>query len=300
MKLLVLGGNGQVGWELRRSLAPLGEVVALSRNEADLEDAPGLRRAVLAVEPGIIVNAAAYTAVDKAESEPARADRINHLAAGELGAMAAELGAWLIHYSTDYVFDGTKPTAYTETDEPAPQGAYARSKHDGERAIAASGARHLIFRTSWVHSARGGNFLRTILRLAAERDELRVVADQYGAPTSAELIADVTAHAVAAIARNAAPAPGIYHLAAAGETSWHGLAQFVLEEAAGAGARLRVAASGVTAIITADYPAAAPRPANSRLDTTKLRNALGIVLPDWREGARRTVCELLGTASIDA
>ncbi|MBN9307625.1 MAG: dTDP-4-dehydrorhamnose reductase [Devosia sp. 67-54] len=293
MRLLVLGKSGQVGWELQRALLPLGDVVALGHTEADFEDAAQLRRAVQDAAPDIIVNASAYTAVDKAESEPDRADRINHRAVGELAELAAARDAWLIHYSTDYVFDGRKPLPYVETDAVGPAGVYGRSKLDGERAVAASGARALVLRTSWVHAGRGHNFIRTMLRLARERDSLRVVDDQIGAPTSAALIADVTAHAIAAVARGEPPAPGLYHLAAAGETSWHGLACFVVDEALRRGATLTTAPERIVAIPTSQYPTPARRPANSRLDTSKLRTALGISLPDWRVPAARSVQELL-------
>ncbi len=293
MRLLVLGKSGQVGWELQRALLPLGEVIALGRAEADLEDGAGLRRAVLQASADIVVNASAYTAVDKAESEPDRADRINHRAVAELAELAAGRGTWLVHYSTDYVFNGEKPLPYVETDPVGPAGAYGRSKLAGERAVAASGANALIFRTSWIHAGRGHNFIRTMLRLARDRDGLRVVADQIGAPTSAALVADVTAHAIAAIARGAAPAPGLYHLAAAGETSWHGLACFAVEEALRRGAELQTAPERIEPIPTSQYPTPARRPANSRLDTGKLRAALGLTLPDWRVPAARSVEELL-------
>ncbi len=293
MRVLILGKTGQVGGELQRALAPLGEIVALGRDKADLEDAATLRAAVAGASPDVIVNAAAYTAVDKAESEVARAERINHWAVGELGEIAAQTGAWVIHYSTDYVFDGNKGAPYVETDATDPQGVYGRSKRDGETALAASGAPHLILRTSWVHAGRGQNFVRTMLRLAAERPQLRVVADQIGAPTSAALIAEVTADAVARIGRGAPIAAGIYHLTAAGETSWHGLAQLAIAEAERLGAPLIAHAGDVVAIGTADYPTPAKRPANSRLDAGKLRAALGISLPDWQSGVRQTVAQLL-------
>lgn len=286
MRLLLLGKNGQIGWELQRSLSPLGEVIALGRADADLADAAQLRDAVTTAAPDVIVNAAAYTAVDQAESEPDRADRVNHRAVAELAQLAAKRGALLVHYSTDYVFDGRKSGAYVETDTPAPKNVYGRTKLASEEAIAASGARHLVFRTSWVHAGRGSNFIRTILRLAAERDTLRVVADQIGAPTSAALIADTTAQAIAANL-----ASGTYHLTAAGETSWHGLAQFAIATARGAGVPIK--ASTIEPITTADYPTAAARPANSRLDTTKLCTALGVTLPDWRDGARQSVLQLM-------
>ena len=292
MRLLLLGKNGQVGWELQRSLAPLGEVMALGREEADLADAASLRAAVATAAPDVIVNAAAYTAVDKAESEPERADRINHRAVAELAALAAARDALLVHYSTDYVFDGRKAGPYVESDPTGPLGVYGQTKLAGEAAVTASGARALVFRTSWVHAGRGGNFIRTMLRLAGERDSLRVVADQIGAPTSAALIADITAQAI-----GAALAPGVYHLTAAGETSWHGLAQFVIAEALAAGVPLRARPETVTAITTAEYPTPAARPANSRLDTAKLRRALGIALPDWREGARRSVLQSIERAA---
>ena len=293
MRVLILGKTGQVGWELQRALAPLGEVVALGRDEADLEDAAKLSAAVVNASPDVIVNAAAYTAVDKAESEVARADRINHRAVGELGEIAAQRGAWVIQYSTDYVFNGDRPGAYAETEATDPQGVYGRSKRDGETALAASGAPHLILRTSWVHAGRGQNFVRTMLRLAAERPQLRVVADQIGAPTSAALIAEVTADAVARIGRGAPIEGGIYHLTAAGETSWHGLAQEAIAEAERLGAPLMAHAGDVVAITTADYPTPAKRPVNSRLDTRKLRAALGTSLPDWQSGVRQTVAQLL-------
>jgi dTDP-4-dehydrorhamnose reductase len=293
MRLLILGKSGQVGAELQRSLAPLGEVVALGRAEADLEDPGQLKRSVLDASPDVLVNASAYTAVDKAESEPEQANRINCQAVAELAEIAARRGTWLIHYSTDYVFDGTKNAPYVETDATHPASVYGRTKLAGETAVLASAAKALVFRTSWVHAAHGHNFIRTMLRLAAERDSLRVVDDQIGAPTSAALIADVTAAAIGSIARGAAPEPGIYHLTAAGATTWHGLAQFVIGTALSDGATLKVTPDKVAPIPTSAYPTPAARPANSRLDTTKLRTALGLSLPDWTEGARRTVRELL-------
>ena len=294
MRILVLGKTGQVGWELQRALSTLGEVIALGRDKADFEQVAQLKSAVSNASPDVIVNATAYTAVDQAESEPDRADRVNHRAAADLAELAARRGAWLVHYSTDYVFDGRKSTAYAETDETAPQSVYGRTKRDGETAVLDSKANALILRTSWVHAGRGQNFVRTILRLASEREELRVVADQVGAPTGAELIADVTAHAVAAITRGTPIAAGIYHLAAAGETTWHGLAQFAVAEARQLGAPLKMTPEGILPINTADYPTAAVRPANSRLDTRKLRKALGTTLPDWRVHASRSVAQLLG------
>ena len=238
--------------------------------------------------------AAGYTAVDKAESEPERADRINRGAVEALAGWAAASNCWLVHYSTDYVFDGRKTSPYVETDEAAPQSAYGRSKSAGEDAVLASGCRHLIFRTSWVHSARGINFVRTILRLASQQDELRVVTDQCGAPTGAELVADVTAMAIAAIARRDDPlASGIYHVAAAGRTTWHEFARFIVSEAIERGAMLRATEDAIVPIASSEYRTAAKRPANSALDTGKLRAALGIDLPDWTISARRSIAQLL-------
>lgn len=294
MKILLFGRNGQVGWELERTLAPLGEVIALDRGAADFARPETLPPIVADVSPDVVVNAVAYTAVDRAESEPELARTINTRSVEAL-AMAARRGSALfVHYSTDYVFDGAKPAAYDEDDPPMPRSVYGVTKREGELAIAASGCRHFIFRTSWVHAGRGRNFIRTVLRLAAERDALRVVADQRGAPTSAALIASVTAAALGAAV--AAPG-GMYHLAAAGETTWHGLARYVLEVAQQHGAALRAGPEAVAAISTEDYPTPAARPANSRLDTTKLQRALGIELPDWRMGARQSVELLLAESS---
>lgn len=293
MNILLLGKDGQVGWELQRSLALLGEVHACGREQADLTDLDGLRRLVRRLRPDAIVNAAAYTAVDRAESEPDLARRINAEAPAVLAEEAARAGAWLVHYSTDYVFDGNKSGAYAETDPPAPINAYGRGKRAGEEAILASGCRHLIFRASWVYGAHGANFPKTILRLAAERRELKVVADQFGAPTGAELIADVTAHALRAVLGGAEVPSGVYHLAAAGETSWHAYARFVVATAIESGAILATAPDAVLPISSAEYPGAARRPLNSRLDTGKLRRTFGLVLPGWHEPVRRVVAEVL-------
>ena len=295
MKILLLGKNGQVGWELQRALAPLGTLVALDREGADgirgdLEDLEGLKHCVRTLAPHVIVNAAAYTAVDKAETDAARAHRINAEAVGVLAAAAAGCGALLVHYSTDYVFDGSGDRPWREDAPTAPLSVYGRSKLAGEEAIAASGCAHLVFRTSWVHAARGGNFARTMLRLAGERERLTVIADQIGAPTGAELIADVTAHAIRAT-RADASLGGTYHLVADGETSWHGYAQFVVEEARRLGVALKVAE--ITPIASADYPTAAVRPLNSRLDTRRLRTRFGLNLPDWRDGVARMLREIL-------
>ena len=295
MKILLLGKNGQVGWELQRSLAPLGTVVALDRGGADglrgdLEDLEGIDRTVRRLAPDVIVNAAAYTAVDKAETDIERAQRINAEAPGVLAGAAAAVGALLVHYSTDYVFDGSGDTPWREDAPTAPLSVYGRTKLAGEEAIRAAGCRHLILRTSWVYAARGGNFARTMLRLAAERERLTVIADQHGAPTGAELIADVSAHAIRA-ERADRGMGGTYHLAAGGETSWHGYAGFVIEQARELGAALKV--GEIAPIGTRDYPTAAARPLNSRLDTGRLRDRLELALPDWRDGVARMLREIL-------
>ncbi|MDI6748801.1 MAG: dTDP-4-dehydrorhamnose reductase [Rhodocyclaceae bacterium] len=298
MKILLTGKNGQVGFELQRALAPLAEIVAVGHAECDLAQPDALRRLIREVAPQIIVNAAAYTAVDKAESEPALAQAINADAPGLMGEEAKRLDALIVHYSTDYVFDGRKAGAYTEDDAPNPLNVYGRSKLAGERALIASGARHLIFRTSWVFGAHGGNFVKTILRLAAERDTLRVVADQFGAPTSAALIADVTTQILGQYVRACRPASadfafGLYHLVAAGRTSWHEYAQEIVRAALAAGRPLRLRPEDVQAIATADYPLPAKRPANSCLDTSKLRKTFGLVLPDWRQGLHHVLAQII-------
>ena len=280
MNILLTGRNGQVGWELARALLPLGRVHAFGHAELDLADAAAVRRKLDELRPDVIVNAAAYTAVDKAESEPEQANAVNAAAPALLAQEAASRGALLIHYSTDYVYDGAKAAPYAESDPTAPLGAYGRSKLAGEEGIRASGCDHLIFRTSWVYAARGANFLRTILRLAAEREELRIVADQVGAPTWARLIAEATAHALRQALQERSGgkfASGIFHLTAAGETSWHGFAAAIV--AGRSGLRVRQ----VTPIRTADYPTPAQRPANSRLATGAFRARFGLVLPDWRD-----------------
>jgi dTDP-4-dehydrorhamnose reductase len=269
LKVLLTGANGQVGWELRKTLAPLGEVAAFGHAELDLFDTAGLRVAMRAANPDVIVNAAAYTAVDKAESERDAAFAVNALAPGILAEEARKSGALLVHYSTDYVFDGEKPAPYVEEDAPNPLNVYGASKLAGERAIAASGCRHLILRTSWVYGPRGGNFMRTMLRLARERRELRVVDDQVGAPTSSLAIARATAQVLRPGAH------GTYHLSAAGHTSWCGFARAILARAG--------IATPVTAIRTAEYPTPARRPRNSRLDCARLRADFGLTLAPWEE-----------------
>lgn len=295
MKILLFGKGGQVGWELQRSLAPLGELVALEFDSTDycgdFTNLTGLAETVRQVKPDVIVNAAAHTAVDKAESEPELVRTINALAPGILADEAEKLGAWLIHYSTDYVFDGSGTTPWKETDGTGPLGVYGRTKRDGELAVARC-TRHLVFRTSWVFAARGANFIKTMLRLAKERHELKVIADQIGAPTGAELLADVTAHAIRTVQARPDLA-GLYHLAAAGETSWHGYAQFVIERALALGETLTAGPADILPITTAEYPTPAKRPANSRLDTTKLKTAFGLRLPDWRIAVSRTLDEVL-------
>jgi dTDP-4-dehydrorhamnose reductase len=293
MKILLLGCNGQVGWELQRSLAPLGEVVACDIDTplaADFAAPESLRGVVAQVQPQVIVNAAAHTAVDKAENEPDLARALNATAPGVLAQEAARTNALLVHYSTDYVFDGSGTAPRDESAPTGPLSVYGRTKLEGEQAIAASGCKHLVLRTSWVYAARGGNFAKTMLKLAAERDELKVISDQVGAPTGAELLADVTAHAVPRLLREPALS-GLYHCVAGGETSWHGYAQFVIEHARAAGQPVKVAAGAVRAIATSEYPTPAQRPLNSRLVTRKLREAFGLHLPHWQAGVRRMLSE---------
>lgn len=299
MKILLLGKNGQVGWELQRALAPLGEVIALDRQGSgslcgDLNNLDGLAVTVRSLAPDVIVNAAAYTAVDRAESEPELAARINAEAPGVLAREAAKLGAWLIHYSTDYVFDGSGQAQWHEDAPTGPLSVYGRTKLNGELAIQASGASAVVLRTSWVYAARGHNFAKTMLRLAAERDVLNVVADQFGAPTGAELIADVTAHVLRQIfsAQDASHLAGTYHLAAAGETSWHGYAQFVLAQASRNGVALKVSAERVGAISSEAYPVPAPRPRNSRLALAKLEETFNLKMPLWQQGVQRMLDEI--------
>jgi dTDP-4-dehydrorhamnose reductase len=293
MKILLLGKNGQVGWELQRALAPLGELVVLDRHSrdhcGDLSDLDGLRQTLQTLKPDVIVNAAAYTAVDKAEVEHDAAMLINALAPQVMAQEAHRGGALLVHFSTDYVFDGSGVQPWAEDAEVAPVNFYGQSKVAGEQAILASGCQHLIFRTSWVYAARGNNFAKTMLRLAAERDTLSVIADQHGVPTSAELLADVTAHAITRTLR--APAlSGLYHLVPGGETSWHAYAQWVIEFARAQGKPVR--ATTVTAIPTSAYPTPAARPLNSRLSNQKLQQAFGLHLPHWQGGVERMLTEL--------
>ena len=297
MKILLLGKNGQVGWELQRSLSALGELVALDRHGAaglsgDLSQPDALAATVRAVRPDVIVNAAAHTAVDKAESEPELATLLNATAPGVLAREAAALGAWLIHYSTDYVFDGSGDQPRTEQATTAPLSVYGRTKLEGEEQIRQSGCRHLVFRTSWVYGARGGNFAKTMLRLAAERDRLTVIGDQIGAPTGADLIADVTAHALRDAARRD-DVGGTYHLVAGGETSWHGYACHVIEWARARGRPVKVAPEAIERVPTTAFPTPAARPRNSRLATQKLQQTFGLALPAWQVGVDRLLAELM-------
>ncbi|WP_374407560.1 dTDP-4-dehydrorhamnose reductase [Hydrogenophaga sp.] len=295
MKILLTGRNGQVGFELQRALAPLGQVHAIDSGDCNLADADALRALVRKLQPQVIVNPAAYTAVDRAESDVQQAMAVNAVAPGVLGEEAERLGASVIHYSTDYVFDGSKAAPYVESDATAPLGAYGQSKLDGERALAQATARHLILRTSWVVGAHGANFAKTMLRLAAERDELRVVSDQLGAPTSAALIADVTAHLVRQLQRpTSGPFPyGLYHATAGGETNWCEYARFVIGYALRTGHVLRVTPNDVHPIRSDEYPTAARRPANSRLDTTLFRSTFGLELPHWQEGLGHVLQQIL-------
>ena len=296
MKIVLLGPDGQVGWELQRALAPLGEVVALPRLApgstlcGDLAQPERLVASLRSLQPTVLVNAAAYTAVDKAESQPALAHTVNALAVGAVARLMAELGGWLVHYSSDYVFDGSGSQPRDESAPTGPLNIYGQTKLDGENLVRASGCQHLILRTSWVHAARGGNFARTMLRLAAERDRLTVIDDQIGAPTGAELLADVSAHALRRVllqtSRDAAVS-GTYHVVAAGEVSWHGYARHVIGWAQQRGLALKCGPEAVLPIATSDYPTPARRPLNSRLATGKLRSTFDLTLPDWQTGVDR-------------
>ena len=304
MRILLLGKNGQVGWELQRSLAPLGEVVALDRYGAahpgqpgvwlvgDLADPAGLARTVETLRPQVIVNAAAHTAVDRAESEPDLARLLNAEAPGALARAAQAVGAWLVHYSTDYVFDGSGHQPWREDDTTGPINTYGRSKLQGEEAVRSQCERHLVLRTSWVYAARGGNFAKTMLRLARERERLTVIDDQFGAPTGAELIADVTAHAIRHVLRTG-EGQGTYHLAAAGVTTWHGYASHVIDTARRLQAEGGWQVNEVAPVPTSAFPTPARRPHNSRLDTRRLRDTFGLTLPPWQQGVERMLAEIL-------
>ncbi|MFF7058830.1 dTDP-4-dehydrorhamnose reductase [Achromobacter spanius] len=291
MKILLLGKNGQIGRELRHALPSLGEVVSLGREDIDLRDQDALRTSLSSHRPDIIVNAAGYTAVDLAESHQQEAALLNTQAVTTLAHYAQDSGTLLVHYSTDYVFDGASTRAYKETDAPAPQNVYGATKLAGENAIMACMCNALIFRCSWVYAAHGQNFPNTILRIARARDQLNVVADQIGAPTSAALVADVTLRAIKAHHRSLL-ASGIYHLSASGATSWHAYAQYLVAGAAARGIPLRLTPDGIRPITSADYNAAARRPHNSRLNSAKLANALGLQLADWTHGVDEVLDQL--------
>ena len=296
MKILLLGKNGQVGWELQRSLAPLGEVLALDRHSTphsgDLSQPERLAQTVLDWRPDVIVNAAAHTAVDKAESEPELARCLNATAPAALALAAAQIGALLVHYSTDYVFNGQGDQPWQEGDATGPLSVYGQTKREGEQAIVASGCAHLIFRTSWVYAARGGNFAKTMLRLAAERERLTVIDDQFGAPTGADLIADVTAHAIRASLLQPALG-GLYHLVASGQTTWHGYASHVIAQTRLLQPSLSLKVSEIAPVPTSAFPTPAQRPHNSRLATHKLQDAFGLALPPWQQGVKRMLTEIL-------
>jgi dTDP-4-dehydrorhamnose reductase len=295
MRILLLGKNGQLGWELQRSLVPLGKLIVLDRLGqqglcGDLTNLDGLRKTITALKPDVIVNAAAYTAVDKAESEPALAQLINTQAVEVIALEAFKIGAWLVHYSTDYVFNGSGSEPWHENDEPKPLSQYGKTKLTGEQAIQNSGCKHLIFRTSWVYSSRGNNFAQTMLRLASERKTLSVINDQVGTPTSAALLADCTAHALWQAIQNP-QLTGLYHLAASGHTTWYEYASLVIDHARTMGKELLV--NEIKPITTLEYPTAAKRPLNSRLDTTKFCDSFNLALPEWQQGVIRMLDETI-------
>ena len=301
MKILLFGKGGQVGWELQRSLSPLGDLIALDFDSVqyggDFTNLAALADTVRRVKPDVIVNASAHTAVDKAESEPELVRTLNALAPGVLAREAQSIGAWMVHYSTDYVFDGSGSTPWLESDAPAPLSVYGRTKLEGERLIQSSGCNHLIFRTSWVYGARGGNFAKTMLRLAQEREVLRVINDQIGAPTGAELLADVTAHAVrqatAASDLEAATLSGTYHVVAKGQTSWFEYANEVLALVNNTDLATKLVVKSVEPVPTTAFPTSAQRPLNSRLNTVKLETTFNLVLPHWQLGVARMLTEYI-------
>jgi dTDP-4-dehydrorhamnose reductase len=296
MNILLLGKGGQVGWELQRSLSVLGQVTALDFDSqelcGDFANPEGVRDTVRQLRPQVIVNAAAHTAVDKAESEPEFARLLNATTPGLVAEEAARLGAWLVHYSTDYVFDGSGTRPWVETDTPAPLSVYGATKLEGEQRIQQSGCQHLILRTSWVYAARGGNFAKTMLRLGQERERLTVIDDQWGAPTGADLLADVTAHAIRHLQHRPQDG-GLYHCVAAGETTWHSYAKFVLENASKAQQAIKIIAKEVAPVPTSAFPTPATRPHNSRLATAKLQTTFGLQLPHWQTGVARMLAEIL-------
>jgi len=296
LKILLFGKGGQVGWELQRALLPLGELVAVGSESKDLSgdfsQPEEIARTIQSVRPDIIVNAAAHTAVDKAESEPDFARTLNATTPGVIARAAAAPGAWLMHYSTDYVFDGSGTAPWTEDSPTGPLSVYGRTKFEGEQAIRESGCKHIIFRTSWVYGARGGNFAKTMLRLAQERERLTVINDQFGAPAGADLLADLTG-IVLRTALSRSEVSGTYHAAPAGETTWHGYATHVIEFARRAGLAIKVQPAAIEAVPTSSFPSPAKRPGNSRLNTSKLRNTFNVTLPDWRIGVDRMLTEIL-------
>lgn len=296
MKILLFGKNGQVGWELQRSLAPLGELIALSSGSSDfcgdLANPSGVKQTIRKIKPDIIVNAAAYTSVDKAESEVEHAHILNAQAPSVLAQEARELNACLVHYSTDYVFNGNGGLPYVETDATDPINVYGKTKLAGENNIIASGCSYLIFRTSWVYATHGNNFIKSILRLAQQRDKLTVVDDQIGSPTGAELVADVTANILYSL-RYQPKVNGIYHLVARGYISWYQFAKFIIEHARHAEFTLKTQLDTLLPIASADFPLPAKRPLNSRLNTCKLENQFGLNLPVWQAGVSRAIKEIL-------
>ena len=296
MKILLFGANGQVGWELQRSLSPLGELIALDRHSTelcgDLANLAGITNTVTSVRPDVVVNAAAYTAVDKAEADIQTAQLINATAPGAMAQAASAVGAWLVHYSTDYVFDGSGDTPWMEANPTGPLNAYGRTKLEGERHIVDSCAKHLIFRTSWVYAARGGNFAKTMLRLAQERETMQVINDQFGAPTGADLLADVTAHAIRQVLNRPNDA-GVYHLAAAGQTTWFDYAKHVVAQSIKAQAAPEIIVKTIKPVATSPFPTAAKRPHNSRLNTGKLERTFGLTMPPWTLGVNRMLKETL-------
>ena len=295
MKILLFGANGQVGWELQRSLAALGQMKTYDRNTLDIGNFKNLRSCVRDYKPEIIVNAAAYTSVDRAESERDKALRINAEAVAVLADEAKKLNACLIHFSTDYVFDGRKLNAYQEIDKTNPQSVYGKTKLQGEEAIKESECNHLIFRTSWIYATRGANFAKNIIRLAKEKDELKVVNDQFGVPTSAELVADITALCLNQITQEnilLQNVNGTYHLTPSGKTSWYGFAQYVISESLRLGASFLAKPENVIPISTSDFPSPAKRPPNSQLDTQKLRDTFKLYLPPWQTHVKRFITEI--------
>ena len=294
LKILLFGANGQVGWELQRSLSPLGELISLDRHSTelcgDLTDLNGIKDTVRRVAPDVIVNAAAYTAVDKAESDLETVQIVNAVAPGILAEAASVAGAWLVHYSTDYVFDGSGSKPWVETDATGPINVYGKTKLEGEQRIASQCAKHLIFRTSWVYSTRGGNFAKTMRRLSQKRDTLNVINDQFGAPTGADLIADVTAHAIAHVMRKPDDA-GLYHLSASDETTWFDYAKYVVDQSTSAQSAPEIIVKTISPVATSAFPTAAQRPRNSRLNTAKLQRTLGLQLAPWQQGVARMLAE---------